>query len=49
MSTPDPYATYDAAYVLGALSPQDRAAHEAHAGRCASYPARFCGARAPRQ
>jgi sugar phosphate isomerase/epimerase len=34
MSTPDPFVTFDAAYVLGALSPQDSAAFEAHLGHC---------------
>lgn len=35
---PDPFTTYDAAYVLGTLSPGERAAFEAHVhgcGRCA--------------
>ncbi|MEU3269429.1 zf-HC2 domain-containing protein [Saccharomonospora sp. NPDC006951] len=31
----DPFATFDAAYVLGALSPEDRAAFEEHLRRCA--------------
>ncbi|MBL1068203.1 zf-HC2 domain-containing protein [Streptomyces sp. 7-21] len=31
----DPFRTYDAAYVLGALSPRDRAAYEAHLAGCA--------------
>jgi len=30
----DPFVTYDAAYVLGALSPQDRAAFEEHLRGC---------------
>ncbi|MFC4002350.1 zf-HC2 domain-containing protein [Prauserella oleivorans] len=30
----DPFATYDAAYVLGALSPGDRAAFEQHLRHC---------------
>jgi len=30
----DPFETYDAAYVLGALSPEDRAAFEAHLKQC---------------
>lgn len=30
----DPFVTFDAAYVLGALTPEDRAAFEAHLGRC---------------
>ncbi|KAA9148841.1 anti-sigma factor [Amycolatopsis acidicola] len=35
MSRPaDPFETYDAAYVLGALSPEDRAAFEAHLKVC---------------
>lgn len=35
MSRPaDPFETYDAAYVLGALSPEDRAAFEAHVKEC---------------
>lgn len=34
MSTPDPYRAYDAAYVLGALTPQDRADYEAHLAGC---------------
>lgn len=35
MSRPtDPFETYDAAYVLGALSPEDRAAFEAHLKEC---------------
>jgi anti-sigma factor RsiW len=32
----DPFATFDAAYVLGALSPEDRAAFEAHLTTCDS-------------
>ncbi|HJQ46811.1 MAG TPA: zf-HC2 domain-containing protein [Amycolatopsis sp.] len=36
MSRPtDPFETYDAAYVLGALSPEDRAEFEAHLKECA--------------
>lgn len=36
MSRPaDPFETFDAAYVLGALSPEDRAAFEAHLKECA--------------
>jgi hypothetical protein len=31
----DPFQTYDAAYVLGALSPEDRAAFETHLKECA--------------
>lgn len=31
----DEYATYDAAYVLGALTPEDAAAYEAHLATCA--------------
>ncbi|ASR39493.1 anti-sigma factor [Prauserella marina] len=31
----DPFATFDAAYVLGALSPEDRAAFEEHLRHCA--------------
>ena len=35
MSRPaDPFETYDAAYVLGALSPEDRSAFEAHLKEC---------------
>jgi anti-sigma-K factor RskA len=35
MSRPaDPFETYDAAYVLGALSPEDRAVFEAHLKEC---------------
>jgi hypothetical protein len=34
MSTPDPFVTYDAAYVFGGLSPQDSAAFEAHLLEC---------------
>ncbi|WP_236791269.1 anti-sigma factor [Amycolatopsis sp. GM8] len=35
MSRPaDEFETYDAAYVLGALSPEDRAAYEAHLKEC---------------
>ncbi|RSN35117.1 anti-sigma factor [Amycolatopsis sp. WAC 04169] len=30
----DPFATYDAAYVLGALSPEDRSAYEKHLRVC---------------
>ena len=30
----DPFATWDGAYVLGALSPQDRAAYEEHLRSC---------------
>lgn len=37
MSEPvDPFATYDAAYVLGALSPEDRSAYEQHLATCTS-------------
>ncbi|MFF5988716.1 zf-HC2 domain-containing protein [Prauserella flavalba] len=32
----DPFATFDAAYVLGALSPEDRAAFEQHLPHCGS-------------
>ncbi len=32
----DQFATYDAAYVLGALSPSDRRAYEEHLSECAS-------------
>lgn len=32
----DEFATYDAAYVLGALSPSDRRAYEEHLSECAS-------------
>ncbi len=35
----DPFVTYDAAYVLGALSPQDRAAFEEHLRGCAQCAA----------
>jgi hypothetical protein len=31
----DPFATFDAAYVLGALSPEDRQAYELHLRECA--------------
>jgi hypothetical protein len=31
----DPFATFDAAYVLGALSPEDRQAYELHLQECA--------------
>lgn len=34
MSTADPFATFDAAYVLGALSDEDRQAFEAHLREC---------------
>lgn len=35
MSQPvDPFATFDAAYVLGALSPEDRSAYEQHLATC---------------
>lgn len=34
MSAPDPFTSYDAAYVLGALSPQDRSDYEAHLPEC---------------
>jgi hypothetical protein len=33
--TADPFAEHDAAYVLGALSPEDRRAYEAHLAGCA--------------
>ncbi|MBB5157982.1 anti-sigma factor family protein [Saccharopolyspora phatthalungensis] len=32
----DPFTTFDAAYILGALSPEDRAAFEAHLTTCDS-------------
>ncbi|MEV5542896.1 zf-HC2 domain-containing protein [Saccharopolyspora shandongensis] len=32
----DPFETFDAAYILGALSPEDRAAFEAHLATCDS-------------
>jgi predicted anti-sigma-YlaC factor YlaD len=32
--TDDPFKTYDGAYVLGALSPEDRAAYEQHLREC---------------
>lgn len=32
---PDPFATWDAAYALGALSARDRARYEAHLAECA--------------
>ncbi|TWP36195.1 anti-sigma factor family protein [Leekyejoonella antrihumi] len=32
--SPDPFATYDAAYVMGALSDADQTAFEEHLGRC---------------
>lgn len=32
--TVDPFAEHDAAYVLGALSPEDRRAYEAHLAEC---------------
>ncbi|WP_409492426.1 anti-sigma factor family protein [Amycolatopsis sp. cmx-11-12] len=35
----DPFATYDAAYVLGALSPEDRFAYEKHLRGCAECAA----------
>ncbi|MEV7555827.1 zf-HC2 domain-containing protein [Amycolatopsis sp. NPDC089917] len=35
----DPFATYDAAYVLGALSPEDRSAYEKHLRGCAECAA----------
>ena len=31
---PDPYREWDAAYVLGALSPRDRRAFEQHLATC---------------
>lgn len=31
----DPFVTFDAAYVLGALAPEDRVAFEEHLGNCA--------------
>ncbi|MFK3670841.1 anti-sigma factor family protein [Leifsonia aquatica] len=34
MTTHDEFATWDAAYVLGALSPADRRAYEEHLGEC---------------
>ncbi|GHF26115.1 anti-sigma factor [Amycolatopsis deserti] len=34
MTEPDEFVTYDAAYVLGALSPEDRAAYEEHLREC---------------
>ncbi|WP_020672661.1 anti-sigma factor family protein [Amycolatopsis nigrescens] len=34
VSGPDPFSTYDAAYVLGGLSPEDRAAFEQHLREC---------------
>lgn len=34
MTTHDEFATWDAAYVLGALSPVDRRAYEEHLGAC---------------
>ena len=33
---PDPYREWDAAYVLGALSPRDRRAFEQHLATCAA-------------
>ncbi|WP_115945043.1 anti-sigma factor family protein [Amycolatopsis thermalba] len=36
MTEPDEFVPYDAAYVLGALSPEDRAAYEAHLRGCAA-------------
>ncbi|MGP4110425.1 anti-sigma factor family protein [Streptomyces sp. 4N509B] len=35
MNEPDAFARHDAAYVLGALSPRERAAYEAHLAECA--------------
>lgn len=35
MSTTDPFESFDAAYVLGSLSPEDRQAFEAHLEGCA--------------
>ncbi|MEV8178709.1 zf-HC2 domain-containing protein [Cellulosimicrobium funkei] len=35
-ATPDPYREWDAAYVLGALSPRDRRAFEQHLATCAA-------------
>ncbi len=35
-ATPDPYREWDAAYVLGALSPHDRRAFEQHLATCAA-------------
>ena len=40
MSTTDPYRFDDAAYVLGALSPDEHAAFEAHLATCAECTAR---------
>ncbi|MGW4588703.1 anti-sigma factor family protein [Amycolatopsis thermoflava] len=39
MTEPDEFVTYDAAYVLGALSPEDRAAYEEHLRGCAQCSA----------
>lgn len=36
MTTSDPYAQWDAAYVLGALSPAERGEYEEHLAGCAS-------------
>jgi hypothetical protein len=40
MSNPDPYAHYDAAYVLDALDPAEKAEFEAHLPTCADCRAR---------
>ncbi|MDT4920383.1 MAG: hypothetical protein QOI15_1285 [Pseudonocardiales bacterium] len=44
--TADPFRHDDAAYVLGALAPQERAAFEAHLETCAECRARVADARA---